>query len=86
MIRSFFIVFSVLLLTGCGVRGGLEVPPPLFGEADGPPPPVPDVYENEQRRSDETFEAALPSGELVTPEQNPEADPFAEGESADGDS
>ncbi len=88
MIRSFsFIVFSVLLLTGCGVRGGLDVPPPLFGEAKGPPPPVPEIYErNDTRRGDAaTLEASLPSGERVDSAPETAEDPFAPEETPDGD-
>lgn len=87
MSRSFFIFASLFLLSGCGVRGGLEVPPPLFGEADRPPPPLPEVYERDgaQRGDAETLEATLPSGERVGSDASAAEDPFA-AEEPDGDS
>lgn len=89
MSRIFFIVVSTVLLTGCGVRGGLEVPPPLFGDANRTPPPLPEVYERDDtRRGDaDTMEATLPSGERINSDPTAAEDPFATGEpDGDGDS
>jgi len=33
------------LLSACGVRGGLDVPPPLWGDKDRAAPAVPSPYE-----------------------------------------
>lgn len=35
-----FLICAALLLSACGIKGGLETPPPIWGEKSGTAEPV----------------------------------------------
>ena len=49
-------LFAVLLLTGCGIRGDLERPPPIWGPDERTPAERAHETEDENAPDDETGE------------------------------
>lgn len=49
MARIILILALLPVLAACGVRGGLQTPDPLWGDANRAPPPVPKPYEADRR-------------------------------------